>query len=465
MTNHILGIGIDKYTSCNSLDNPVKDLTNIVDVLVGKYEFEKSNINLLTDDKATQENIINALEGLLDTQTVTDNLLILFAGHGDYDDKLELGYLLPVESIPYSKSTYIPYSTIFNYIKAIKSHHILLISDSCFSGSVFNFRSSILTAKDKLDRIPSKWAITSGRIEPVADGKPGHNSPFAFSLLKNLKNNSEPEFGVSELTNRIISDVAGSLPQIPRGEPLQLLGHKGGEFIFRMKPNTKTKTVTAKAIDNSDDLNKLIVSYYEAINKREEAENENKAGTIKRIHQEIFSINNLIQKELIRELEDKKSQLLSKGGLESVLPKQFLVEREELLKIKEEKNTIVRKQKYDEAARLRDIEKALIEKILKGDVSDNIKPCMFNKKWNQDLVPSTTKKASVENGLYIKTNKKTIEYYLSKPEQLDADIRNVSCQGEEYVRGYKENKKLIDFNELPQEYVKDVHEMYSKILT
>jgi hypothetical protein len=365
MTNHILGIGIDKYTSCNSLDNPVKDLTNIVDVLVGKYEFEKSNINLLTDDKATQENIINALEGLLDTQTVTDNLLILFAGHGDYDDKLELGYLLPVESIPYSKSTYIPYSTIFNYIKAIKSHHILLISDSCFSGSVFNFRSSILTAKDKLDRIPSKWAITSGRIEPVADGKPGHNSPFAFSLLKNLKNNSEPEFGVSELTNRIISDVAGSLPQIPRGEPLQLLGHKGGEFIFRMKPNTKTKTVTAKAIDNSDDLNKLIVSYYEAINKREEAENENKAGTIKRIHQEIFSINNLIQKELIRELEDKKSQLLSKGGLESVLPKQFLVEREELLKIKEEKNTIVRKQKYDEAARLRDIEKALIEKILK----------------------------------------------------------------------------------------------------
>jgi 5'-3' exonuclease len=107
----------------------------------------------------------------------------------------------------------------------------------------------------------------------------------------------------------------------------------------------------------------------------------------------------------------------------------------------------------------------LIEKILKGDVSDNIKPCMFNKKWNQDLVPSTTKKASVENGLYIKTNKKTIEYYLSKPEQLDADIRNVSCQGEEYVRGYKENKKLIDFNELPQEYVKDVHEMYSKILT
>jgi hypothetical protein len=106
----------------------------------------------------------------------------------------------------------------------------------------------------------------------------------------------------------------------------------------------------------------------------------------------------------------------------------------------------------------------LIEKILKGDVSDNIKPCMFNKKWNQDLVPSTTKKASVENGLYIKTNKKTIEYYLSKPEQLEADIRNVSCQGEEYVRGYNENKKLIDFNELPQEYVKDVHEMYGKIL-
>lgn len=202
MTNHLLGIGIDKYQKCNPLSNPVKDINNIVEILITNYDFDKANINLLTDENATSEKIINSLESLIDSQTITDNLLILFAGHGEYDNLLELGYLLPVEAVPYSKSTYLPYTTIFNYIKALKSHHILLISDSCFSGSIFNSRSPIVTAKDKLDRIPSKWAITSGRIEPVSDGKPGNNSPFALSLINNLANNNEAELGVSELTNK-----------------------------------------------------------------------------------------------------------------------------------------------------------------------------------------------------------------------------------------------------------------------
>ena len=89
----------------------------------------------------------------------------------------------------------------------------------------------------------------------------------------------------------------------------------------------------------------------------------------------------------------------------------------------------------------------LIEKILKGDVSDNIKPCLFNKKWSQDLIKDTPKKGSVDGSLYIKANKKIIDYYLSYPEKLDIDIQNVACQGEEYIKGYTENKKLIDFSE------------------
>ncbi len=105
----------------------------------------------------------------------------------------------------------------------------------------------------------------------------------------------------------------------------------------------------------------------------------------------------------------------------------------------------------------------LIEKILKGDVSDNIKACTFNKKWGQDLVPGTPKKATVEGSVYIKVNKKFIDYYLENPEKLESDVNNVSCQGEEYIKGYKENKKIIDFTELPKEYVEDVHKMYTKL--
>ncbi len=105
----------------------------------------------------------------------------------------------------------------------------------------------------------------------------------------------------------------------------------------------------------------------------------------------------------------------------------------------------------------------LIEKILKGDVSDNIKACNFSKKWGQDLVPGMPKKASVDSGLYLKATKKFIDYYLENPDKLEVDVQNVSCQGDEYIKGYKENKKIIDFTELPDEYVEDVDKMYNKL--
>ena len=101
-------------------------------------------------------------------------------------------------------------------------------------------------------------------------------------------------------------------------------------------------------------------------------------------------------------------------------------------------------------------------KSKKSTTSEN-KPCLFNKKWSQDLIKDTPKKGSVDGSLYIKANKKIIDYYLSYPEKLDIDIQNVACQGEEYIKGYTENKKLIDFSELPDEYVKDVNTMYHKL--
>jgi 5'-3' exonuclease len=107
----------------------------------------------------------------------------------------------------------------------------------------------------------------------------------------------------------------------------------------------------------------------------------------------------------------------------------------------------------------------LIEKILKGDVSDNIGSCMFNKKWTQDLVKGVPKKTTVEGNLFIKTNKKILEYYIENPEQLEIDIKNVTCQGDEYIKGYENNKRLIDFTYLPTEYVEDVHKMYEKIIS
>jgi hypothetical protein len=60
-----------------------------------------------------------------------------------------------------------------------------------------------------------------------------------------------------------------------------------------------------------------------------------------------------------------------------------------------------------------------------------------------------------------------MEYYLQHPEKLDKDVAEVKCNektGEnEYIKGYSQNKQLVDFNELPTEYVSDVGKMYEKL--
>ena len=119
----------------------------------------------------------------------------------------------------------------------------------------------------------------------------------------------------------------------------------------------------------------------------------------------------------------------------------------------------------------------LIEKILKGDVSDNIPSCLFNKKMVQQLIPSMSPKKvvkkvkktqpkeedSIDPTLYIKANKKIIEYYLENPDKLEEDIENImKTEDIEYIQGYKENKKLIQMSELPEEYKEDVSLMIKK---
>jgi hypothetical protein len=110
----------------------------------------------------------------------------------------------------------------------------------------------------------------------------------------------------------------------------------------------------------------------------------------------------------------------------------------------------------------------LVEKIIKGDTSDNIGPCLFSKKWVHHFVPGMPKLVNIDPIIYIKSNKKIMEYYIKNPEQLAKDVAEVKCNSEkdsekEYIKGYSQNKQLVDFNELPTEYVSDVGKMYAKL--
>lgn len=239
--NYLLIIGIDQYQNFPRLYNAVKDAKDVKEILVNNYQFkdDPATTSLLLDQDATQSNIYAELDQLAQKVGPDDNLLIYFSGHGEYKENLDTGFWIPVDADEGNIGSYLQFGLLQLYIKAIKSHHTVLIADSCYAGSMFTTRSTG-PYQDRLERKPSRWLITAGRNEVVADGKPGMNSPFADAILFTLKDNTNKRLEVSQLARQVAELVSKNAAQTPRYAEMFGVNSKGGEFMFRLKAFAKT---------------------------------------------------------------------------------------------------------------------------------------------------------------------------------------------------------------------------------
>ncbi len=119
-------------------------------------------------------------------------------------------------------------------IAAVPSRHTLLITDACFSGSVFKTRSigadAPLAIKEMEEKI-SRVAITSGNDTEVPD-----ESVFMKYLVKALTENKDTYLTAQKLfVTQIIEAVMTESKTEPRYGTLELAGHVGGDFIFAKK--------------------------------------------------------------------------------------------------------------------------------------------------------------------------------------------------------------------------------------
>lgn len=231
--NYLLVVGINKYEYWPQLYNAVKDANDVVSTLMSIYNFEFSNVKLITDEMATRANIYKALREYVNLVGPKDNFMIYYSGHGHFDELLNEGYWVPVDARLNANGDYLSNSDISKIIANVNSQHTFLVADACYSGSLFNEQSRGYA--ENVEKFKSRWGLASGRLETVSDGELGMNSPFARNFINYLKSNEKDKVTVSEIVQYVKVQVSEVSDQTPIGNPLKGVGDEGGEFIFYKK--------------------------------------------------------------------------------------------------------------------------------------------------------------------------------------------------------------------------------------
>lgn len=238
-----LVIGINSYSGYwRPLKNAVNDAEGFANVLREEYQFDE--VLTLLDEEATRRNIIQKFEWLADNTTKDDNVLIFYAGHGQFNKSLNKGYWVPVDAASNSVADYISNNDVKTFMGGIPSKHSLLITDACFAGDIFrgSKTESIKFDPNNMEkyykevyRKQSRLALTSGGVEEVSDAGKDDHSIFTYYLIKALKENDKKYFDANQLFNEFRIAVTNNSEQTPMLQVIRDTNDEGGQFIFIRK--------------------------------------------------------------------------------------------------------------------------------------------------------------------------------------------------------------------------------------
>jgi len=238
---YALVIGIDKYpVTLNALKTASSDAESVADILANKYNFR---VQMLLDDKATRLNILGSIIAYQQILKDDDSLLIYFAGHGWENPDSHNAYWLPVDADSVNSPNKIIADDLTSDISSLPARHVLVISDSCYSGGMRDPDGYL--PPDPVDRKAfvqkmqnrrSRNLMSSGGKEPVSDAGTDGHSVFAYALLQALDRMPGDVFTASDLFYGFIRvTVSGKANQTPEYDSLHNSNHEGGDFIFTRK--------------------------------------------------------------------------------------------------------------------------------------------------------------------------------------------------------------------------------------
>ena len=272
-------IGVNAYepdSGLTDLNYAVNDAREFRQIMTTEFGYADENVHYLTAERvgeevrstpqahglATSSEVKKAFTSWLVQKNPTkrDAVLVFFAGHGWYTSKAKAGYVGLTDSHKKSgKETAVSMDWIKAELlnKLPPETHKLIILDCCFSGSLFEGRTSFqgtdvsgeprfripIPGRTQLSEYlvaPAFVGISAGRLQDVADGNAidGH-SPFTRALLRVLRERAnsirdDHAFTFRQLASQVEGQVAfeGGSIQVP---DWGRLAAGNGDFVFKVK--------------------------------------------------------------------------------------------------------------------------------------------------------------------------------------------------------------------------------------
>jgi len=230
-------IGVNNYSDKRvpALEGAVPDARAVRTLLESRLGYETTVL-----EDPSREAIIRAFNKIALQADADDSVIIYYAGHGVVIpvNGVDTGFWLPSDTNAEEPGSWLSNADIARMVAAVGSRQLMLVSDSCYSGSlVGSEKVQVSQTTDARDLLSRKAAVvlSSGGNEPVADeGREGH-SIFAWHFMRALESVNNWQVG-GNVFERVRAAVSKEFPQTPQYGASRRAGHQGNtDFLYERR--------------------------------------------------------------------------------------------------------------------------------------------------------------------------------------------------------------------------------------
>jgi TonB family protein len=242
---HALVVGVGEYVNgWERLPNAIKDAEDVARML-GDLGWE---VDLVKNPKGQELNLkLNEL--IVETAGDSDKgVLVWFSGHGHTQEKADgtpLGYLVPADAPDPDRdpagfiSTAIDMDRILSVSNQIRAKHVLMIFDSCFSGTLFATTRSARPSRYIQRKVakPVRQFITAGQADEIVPDYSVFHQTFLAGIEEREADLNEDSYITgtelgSYLAEKVTNYSGGS--QNPVFGKIQNPSLDKGDFVFAL---------------------------------------------------------------------------------------------------------------------------------------------------------------------------------------------------------------------------------------